>query len=532
MSPGSRNAPLILALDESDEIDCTVVTDERSAAFTALGMAQVSRRPVALVCTSGSAMLNYAPALAEAYYQRLPLVAVTADRPMQWIDQDDSQTIRQPGALSQITRMGVDIPDFSDPHGEMRWYAARKVNDALLAATGHIPGPVHINVQLEEPLLNDWPDLQGEEMVKEILCEASPSKAEMKKLAERLQGKKVLLVCGFLPPDNALNRAVSAFASLDNVAVLTETISNIHAPRVHDTIDRLLTLTRGRREFNPDIVLTIGGALISRHLKTWLRNLDGAEHWSIGWHEVSADVFKHLSLRIEGSAAPVLKGLYRWSKNNGHSTGYSRLWDSLSQEDAPSHESKVSDADWSSLQALGMILPRLPKGMNLQLSNGTCVRYAQLFGAGQVHAQYCNRGVSGIDGCTSTAVGAAMAYSGPTLLITGDMSLGYDLTVLSLPIVPQDFKVIVINNSGGGIFRFINSMQGIDPVQRERYFCAPRDLKLPVLSQAWGYKYHQADSQDALNGCLNEFLSYPGKGILEIIVPPEQDAQTLRNYFI
>ena len=150
-SPGSRNAPLLIAADARKRLETSVVIDERSAAFVALGMAMVSRRPVALVCTSGTALLNYAPAVAEAYYQGVPLIVISADRPLEWIDQDDSQTIRQPEALRNFVKGSYSLSD-REQCDRPGWYETRIVNDAILTALAPKQGPVHINVRLSPPL--------------------------------------------------------------------------------------------------------------------------------------------------------------------------------------------------------------------------------------------------------------------------------------------------------------------------------------------------------------------------------------------
>ena len=149
VSPGSRNAPIIVALSRRDDVVKHVIVDERSAAFVALGIAQQSGEAVGIVCTSGTALLNYAPAVAEAYYQKLPLIVISADRPREWIDQDDSQTIRQYEALSQFVKKSYDLPARCDD-ATAQWYVNRMVNDAVIEATGGQPAPVHINLQLDE----------------------------------------------------------------------------------------------------------------------------------------------------------------------------------------------------------------------------------------------------------------------------------------------------------------------------------------------------------------------------------------------
>ena len=228
-SPGSRNAPLIAALEEKP-LKLLDIIDERAAAFVALGIARQSRKRVAMVCTSGTALLNYAPAVAEAFYQGVPLVVVSADRPMQWIDQDDSQTIRQAGALGNIVKGSFDIPDFPGSDAEMCWYASRTVNEALLLAVSSKPGPVHLNFQFNEPLRSEASLEVAPRQVSLLSGKSSIPVTVGRELAKHLQDKRILLVAGFLPPDHKLSSILRRFITLPNVFLLPEVLSNLHIP--------------------------------------------------------------------------------------------------------------------------------------------------------------------------------------------------------------------------------------------------------------------------------------------------------------
>lgn len=173
----------------------------------------------------------------------------------------------------------------------------------------------------------------------------------------------------------------------------------------------------------------------------------------------------------------------------------------------------------------------IPSAYNLQLSNGTAVRYAQLFNNGHIHRIDCNRGVSGIDGCTSTAIGAAKAYSGPTVLVTGDMSAQYDMGALAVPDIPADFRIVVLNNGGGGIFRFIRSTSGL--AELERYFVGDVRLPLASLAEAFGFGYCEVSSAEDFEAVADKFFNSKSSrpAIMNIITPGQESADTLREYF-
>lgn len=530
ISPGSRNAPLTAAFAAEEEIHKCIIVDERIAAFVALGKAQASQKPVALVCTSGTAMLNYSPAIAEAFYQGLPLIVITADRPSQWIDQDDSQTIRQFAAMQNFVKGSYDL---SDAEGtDMQWLANRTVNDALIVATSGKPGPVHINVHLDAPLggLVKRED-EPHRLIKLITDRDSLPQEQINSLADKASGMKILLIAGFMQPDAKLNRAVRQFADLPNVTVMAETISNLHLEGDTASIDVALTdmTDEKRQQLAPDIVITIGGALISRKIKEYIRSLENVEHWSIGHNSTTVDCFRKLTLRIEASPAYVLRKMSAAMRKRLCSGSYKSLWEECRKQARTSADRFIASAPWSDLTALDEVFRLLPESLNLQLANGTSIRYAQLLTRRPVHATFCNRGVSGIDGCTTTAIGAASVTPRKTLLLTGDTAFCYDLSALSLSVIPADFKIILLNNSGGGIFRFIDSTRKL-PILEE-CFCAPQNMPVEHLCKAFSFNYLRADSHESLKKNLPHFLHSDDRPqLLEIVTDPEVSASTLLAY--
>lgn len=532
LSPGSRNAPLIIALSRRSELKTSVVIDERSAAFIALGMALQSGKPVAIVCTSGSALLNYAPAVAEAFYRCVPLIVISADRPEEWIDQDDSQTIWQQNSLTDIVKKSCDIGAHIDyPNGE--WHCNRLVNDLLLEAVNGRKGPVHINIRLDAPLNRTVDFTPSRSRVVEML---KPQDELTVKEARRIGAmlaspKKVLVIAGFHEPDEKLNRALVKLASLPNVAVLTETIANLHSPLFISRIDSTLCrLTQEEKQrLAPDIVLTLGGALVSRHVKDWLRGLDKVEHWHVGITHTTIDCFRRLALRVEMSPTLFMRQIASALQIFKSLSDYARLWSEAFRKAKAMHDSYMASCRWSDMKAFSMIIPRIPAKWNLHLSNGTPVRYAQLMDCSKIHRSDCNRGVSGIDGCTSTAVGASAVYGDTTLLITGDMSCQYDMAALASNLVSRRFKMIVLCNGGGGIFRFISSTSSLPEL--EKYFAVGTKLPLDKLAPAYGFDYFEASDEKSLNKALNGFISSEKASVLAVFTPAETSAEVLKRYF-
>lgn len=534
VSPGSRNAPLIVAFAREKRIAKHVIVDERSAAFAAVGMAQCTGEPVAVVCTSGSAVLNYAPAVSEAFYRHLPIIIVSADRPAEWIDQNDSQTIRQPGALASVVKHTCDIPACAG----RQWWVNRMVNEAAIIAKRAPRGPVHINVQLAEPLCGTSPRPNGLARIIDDVEVMRHARYDIVEDCARaiVESKRVMIVVGVMPHDKHLAHMLAdEFSWRANVVVLTESISNMSGEGIITTIDRTLSAIPAGKEadYAPDLLITMGGALVTRMLKNFLRSNPAMEEWRIGIDHNVIDTMQHLSKRFEvepvGFFRQVLTAIelqgYRKSESD-----YAMLWRFARNRAKEAHKAFITAAPWCDLKAFSMLLPLIPRDTDLHLSNGTSIRYAQLFEATQVHRSYCNRGVAGIDGSTSTALGSSLVNPDRlTLLITGDMSLLYDISGLASMHNSPRFKIVVMCNGGGGIFRFIKGPSELDEL--EQYFEVSRSLPIDRYAQAFGFGYHEASNEEELGVAIQQFFADSGAAILAIHTPSTLNADVLRRYF-
>ena len=538
ISPGSRNAPLIVAFAREKRIKCFVIVDERSAAFTALGIAQQTHKPVAVVCTSGSAVLNYAPAAAEAYYRHLPLIFISADRPAEWIDQNDSQTIRQFGSLANVVKRSFNFPSSVNSDND-KWWINRMANDAAISAVRSPMGPIHINVQLGEPLcgVTNRPS-----DTTRIVCDCNIQRAlgdtDANIYAHTIAStKRVMIVASMCDENERLNNALSLIASLPNVIVLSETIANIHNPNFIPTIDRTLSAIDASEciEFAPQLLITFGGAPVTRMLKHFLRTYKASQHWRIGIDDNLIDTIQNLSHSFPIEPADFFTQIAENLSNSNMAeyicSDYAKLWKLAEAKAAMCHKSFIDNAPWCDLKAFSIILPKIPKGTFLQLSNGTPIRYAQLFDSPNLLHSYCNRGVAGIDGTTSTALGASLAHNdADTLLITGDMSLSYDLSGLASQYNSARFKIIVMCNGGGGIFRFINGPSSLPEL--EQYFEVNRHTPVKEYASAFGFDFFEAASADELKSVLPEFFSHHRASILSVYTPNKLNANILKDYFV
>ncbi len=528
-SPGSRNAPFTISFNEDPRFTCYIIPDERAAAFFALGLAQYTKSLTAVCCTSGTAALNYAPALAEAYYQRIPMLAITADRPEEWIDQGVGQSIRQDNVFHNYILKSHTLPSNTDKHH----YAARLINEVLLCAQGSVKGPVHLNVPLYEPLYDtiEKPFILPRKIEKlEFLHRVSAH--EITRLAEKWNAaSKKLIVIGAIEKDATLQKLISSITNDPSVVVLTETHGNLVDERFHPSIDRIIEgITDDLVEdFTPDILLTFGINLISKKLKYLLHDMTIDEHWHIDPHPDLVDTYHSLTIHIEDTPLGFFS-LFEGACKPKES-GYAAQWNHLEKATQSVHYSFLYSIEYSDFYVYAQLIKSLPKGTFLQMGNSAAVRYIQLISQRYDIVYSGNRGTSGIDGCSSTAAGAAWLNSEKlTVLLSGDVSFFYDINALWHKYLSKNLRIIVVNNKGGGIFRIIKGPKGTN--QLEEYFESRHYVEAEFAAKTYGLDYYKAENKDELDEAISHFFKEkPRASILEICTPTEENDKVLAAYF-
>jgi len=534
ISSGSRNAPLVIAFHAQMELECLSIIDERSAAFFALGIAQQTNAPVGIICTSGSAALNYAPAIAEAFYQKIPLIVITADRPHEWIDQDDGQTIRQENIYSNYCKASFNLPVDTN-HADDLWYAQRAISEAFNTATepGN-EGPVHINVPLREPLYNEIGKTKPDyKIIEAARIQRQLAKQEEKKLIKVWNSSnRKMIVCGLHRPNKELNRLLAKLTKDPSVAILTETTSNMQDDNFIHNMDAVMdSLEENDKDlFQPEILITFGGPVTSKKLKAYLRKYKPNQHWHISLSKSHTDTFQSLTNVLgvdEKYLFETLSGQSHRSKSN-----YGEDVKILSAKAHKTLLTYCKNAPFTDFKAIDIIWNNIPKNSHVQLGNSSPVRYANLFktNAEMGISYYSNRGVSGIDGMTSTASGAAYGTKKMTTLITGDLGFFYDSNALWNKYLCGNVRIIIINNGGGGIFRLIDSK---DSPLLEKYFEAKHAMKAEGLIKANNIPYYSAHNKIELVKNLNKlYKDHKGKpAILEVFTPGGLNAEVLAGYY-
>ncbi|MBL7946067.1 MAG: 2-succinyl-5-enolpyruvyl-6-hydroxy-3-cyclohexene-1-carboxylic-acid synthase [Flavobacteriales bacterium] len=530
ISPGSRSAPLVIAFNKQEGIECLQVIDERSAAFFALGMAQQLHAPVALICTSGSAVLNYGPAIAEAYYQRIPLLVITADRPEEWVDQGEGQAIRQQGVLALHMKRSVQLPRITSDE-LARWHCGRLINEAIDETLLPVPGPVHVNVPFAEPLYGRTEEQGSSRFIAPVMTEAFILPDHARWLIGQLSAcKKVMVLAGQGVWSDGLRKQLVQLASLPQVTVHTEATSNLDDTAFVACIDRVIegVNDRNEKDLRPDLLITFGGAVVSKRIKTLLRKWKPAQHWNIDAGQRHYDTYQSLTHDIAVSPEIFFAQLAPSVVPN--ESIYGEVWKMMDESIRGKHNRILAAAPFCDLTVFNTLNDRIPGDSAVHLANSTPARYAQLFDRVRGHRWFGNRGTSGIDGCTSTAVGAAFATKQLTTLITGDTAFCYDSNAFWNNHLSPNLKVIVIDNGGGNIFRYI---EGPDQdAELLPWFEAPHGRSIEQLVKSFGLPYYHANDQASLEAGIDKLYTAHEKAVvLHITTDAQRSPTVLRDYF-
>ena len=491
--PGSRNSPIVHNLNECPDIACYPVTDERSAGFYALGMAQALRQPVVVCVTSGTALLNLAPAVAEAYYQHVPLVVISADRPLQWIDQLDGQTLPQPDALGRFVRKAVFLPDMISPpdaggvgggQNEQHWYCNRLINEALIVRNA----PVHINVPLSEPLFDYTVEqLPEERRIEWLPADISPS--TLSHVARMfLQAKRPMLICG--QPMNPL-------------------------------MDEAVALVGDDESYIPDFVLYIGGSIVSKRVKHFLRK--AKETWVVNETGEVTDTFMNLTHVVQGNGEAVADHVRMMLMLEPHP--FVQRWDillALIRKQADAYEPAYSE-----MAAVKYLEEHVGDAV-VHYANSSAIRLANTFAK---HPVWCNRGVNGIEGSLSTAAGFSCVTDEPVVCVIGDLSFFYDQNALWNQNLRGNLRILLLNNGRGGIF---NRLHGLEKSPaRDKFVAAEHHTSAEGICRQNDVVYLSADGPHTLYGAIDTllYMDSPRPVLLEVFTTADEDRQALKDYY-
>ena len=566
--PGSRNAPIVHNLSQCQSIRCHPVTDERSAGFYALGIAQATQRPTVVCVTSGTALLNLAPAVAEAYYQHVPLVVVSADRPVQWIDQLDGQTLPQPDALGRFVRKAVSLPE---PHvasvgsgdgleaagkgalsdgdkrlEEERWMCRRLVNEALHAATCRQPAPVHINVPITEPLFAfDVAELPVAKRFRQM--EKVSFLNQQRQLFERFfSADRPMIVIGQMAYGIISPETIRSLSQ--HYVVMAEPLSNLHyqtihfdeAVRVVESLDQNESL-----QYVPDYIIYIGDTLVSKPTRRWLRSTKATSCVitpdALDIHDPITTLEDIVECPLEdvdlllSSFCDIYDNPEDFEDDEdvmAHEDsrhGFHACWQQLLDRCAERAEAyEPGFSQMATVKYFEEQLADLDTDICVHYANSSAVRLACIYAQ---HYVWCNRGVNGIEGSLSTAAGFSLATDALTVCVIGDLSFFYDQNALWNSNIGGNLRIVLLNNSGGGIFR---QLKGLDksPVATS-FVAAQHETTAQGICTQNDIGYISAKDMGEMQIGIVTLLTRETNRpmLLEVFTDVDEDMKAMEDYF-
>ncbi len=534
--PGSRNAPIVHNLSVCEAIRCRPVTDERSAAFYALGLAIATRRPTVVCVTSGSALLNVMPAVAEAAYQHVPLVVISADRPQQWIDQLDGQTIPQSDALGRFVRKAVQLPE---PHNdEERWLCRRLVNEAMHLATCRQGAPVHINVPISEPLFEfsteQLPQLSRFNNIKR----AAIKDASMDMPEAFHEAKRPMIVIGQLAHGTISHETIRSLS--EKYVVMSEPLSNPSYMTIHfDEAIRYIVSDNSsinddeddKTAYYPDYVIYVGDTLVSKPARRFLRN---AKAPSCLITPDAADIHDPLMtltdiVECDSDSINALLASLCETPDTDERCRFHDRWQSFL--DACAAHADAYAPEYSQMATVKYFeeqLADLDIDICVHYANSSAVRLACIYAQ---HYVWCNRGVNGIEGSLSTAAGFSLATHDMTVCVIGDLSFFYDQNALWNSNLRGNLRIILLNNRGGGIFRQLPGLSD-SPAADDLVMASHENTAQGICTQN-DIGYMSAKNMDEMQIGIVTLLTRESERpmLLEVFTDSNDDVKALEKYF-
>lgn len=525
LCPGSRNAPIVHTLSNHPHFTCYAMTDERSAGYFAIGLALNGGHSTVICCTSGTALLNLHPAVAEAYYQHVPLVVISADRPTAWIGQMDGQTVPQPEAFRTLVKKSVNLPEIRTDEDE--WYCNRLINEALLETNHHGKGPVHINVPISEPLFRFTTETLPEVRVITRYHGLNIYDRDYHDLIDRMNKyKKRMVIVGQMNQIYLFEKRYTK-SLYKHFVWLTEHIGNRTTPGIPvKNFDMALHVMSEEKtvKMAPELLITYGGHIVSKRLKQFLRRNPPKEHWHVSADGEVVDLYGSLTTVIEMHPFEFLEKIAGLLDNQ--TPEFPRMWENDCKTIAE------PEFAYSEMAAIGALIKALPESCALHLANSSVIRYAQLYSIPSTIEVCCNRGTSGIDGSLSTAIGYAASSDKLNFVVIGDLSFFYDMNALWNTNVRPNLRILLLNNGGGEIFRTLPGLDMSDA--SHKYITAIHKTSAKGWAEERGFLYLRVDNEEQLPEAMKIFAqpeSIEHPILLETFTDKDEDARMLKDYY-
>lgn len=525
ISPGNSHNAIVRSIENDNDFKTYNIVDERSAAFFAIGIIQELERPVAIICTAGTAASNYLSGISEAFRRELPLVVVTADKNPYYLNQHEDQMINQINIFDSVTKGSITLPIIKDYKDE--WYCNRILNEIFLEMKHHGQGPIHINIPIEDGMLAIGNTFNSKELIDAKIIERidhTSSQIKIQKKFNALKGKKILFLMG--QANNVPLEQIEIMESIFkkyNCVFAIDKLSNIACKGTIETIKVCRSIGESVDKIIPDIVITMAGNSVS-DLKFILKNYSRRfESWIVTESGKVADRYKNLSCIFETSTLDFLKMMNKYGDISDYT--YYNIWNDEVKK------FRVPEFEYSNLYTVKKLMENIPKESILNLANSTTIRIAQYFNLDEKIQVYCNRGVNGIDGCMSTFIGQSCVTDKLSFLIIGDLTFFYDMNALWNRYSNKNIRIMLNNNGGAALFHFNQGLKEI-PTLNEN-IAAEHFTNAKGWVESLGYKYLSASNKIEFDKAIVEFISNESdKPILfEVFTDKEFDAKSQHEFF-
>jgi len=528
LSPGMRNVPIVHSVEQDEFFQCYSMVDERSAAYFAMGLAQESGETVALCCTSGTAAVNYSPAVHEAFFQKVPLVVITADRNPYYLYQLEDQSLPQFRLFDGVCKKSVTLPLVKDNIDY--WYCIRILNEAFLELNHNGKGPIHINVPIEQDIVSFNTDkLPAITAIRRTIlsrCTAEEKEALINKLKSY---KRILVIYGqSLTASETKKSLVENFVSQYNCVIAVEHISNLKCKGTVNTYLICNVLTDDVFEkMAPDLVISMEGQFLSQLRFLLMRCKKSFEYWCVNESGSVVDPLRKLTHIIEGSSEEFFEFFKDCESENIIENEYLNQWNGRLKRLKIAEE---YDFPYSNNYAVQKIMQNVPKGVLIHFGTDTIVRLSQCFSLDESITAYANRGTTGIDGTLSSFIGQSAEGDRLSFLLIGDLSFFYDMNGLWNRYVGKNIRILLCNNEGGETF-YWNGARHIS--NRHVHIAAEHFSTAEGWAKSQGLKYLSARNKEEFDSRISEFLSEASDRpiLFELFTKKDRDAEIMDEFY-
>lgn len=527
VSAGTSHDAIARSLENDSFFKTYSIVDERSAAFFAIGLIQELNTTVAIVCTAGTAAVNYLTGVTEAFNRKLPLVVITADKNPYYLNQQEDQMTNQKDLFNNVVKHTVTLPIIKDKKDE--WYCKRLINEALLELNHHGNGPVHINIPIEDGMfaVDNWfttTKLPEVNLIERIDIQ-TPENIWKEKFMS-LKGKKVLIIYGqdYHIKDSTVTNIEKIFKNY-NCIISVDKLSNLHCEGTLET-SRATLIKKQTNDFGkvvPNVVITVAGNVAWDGKFSLKKYKENFEHWIINGDGKVQDFYRNLTNIFECTTDEFLFQMAKYTVDKDNS--YYKLWKEINDS------FRFPDFEYSNLYVTQKLMKKIPENSILNLGNSSTIRLAEYFDLDTSIQVYCNRGIHGIDGCMSTFIGQSATTDKLSFLIIGDLTFFYDMNALWNRYVGKNVRIMLVNNEGAALFHFNQGLKKY-PTLNENV-AAEHNATAKGWVESRGFKYLSSHNKSEFDKVLTEFVTEDSEQpiILEVFTKKEEDARLQHEFF-